>query len=196
MKKKHLLFVLMVILQEIFCYSEEYPCYELLLIDGQGRMVGYNPTYGNIVEEIPQGTYTEESFPGIPVYKWLDIGQPSEGKYILYVIGKDTGAYEISFTAFDKNANDIQKVLTGEIFPGEIKKIFIDYTPEVGGITHIFEDNTPPVTEIEVGGPKFEAFGVNYISKSTKICFNSTDPIVVEGASGVKYTEYRIDNSS
>ena len=189
MKKKHLLFVLMVILQEIFCYSEEYPCYELLLVDGQGRMVGYNPTYGNIVEEIPQGIYTEEPSPGIPVYKWLDIGQPSEGKYILYVIGKDTGAYEISFTAFDKNANDIQKVLTGEIFPGEIKKIFIDYTPEVGGITRIFEDNTPPVTEIEVGGPKFEAFGVNYISKSTKICFNSTDPIVAEGASGVKYTD-------
>jgi len=185
----------------LYAGNNSRTCFELLLIDTEGKMVGYDRTSGKIVEEIPESWYGDIFIPnleGEDIFsrKSLEVIKPSKGKYVLYVVGVDTGPFAVRMETRDKDGNYKIFFTSGAISPGEIKKIFIDYTPEVGGITHIFEDDTPPVTDIEVGGPKFEVFGVNYISKSTKICFNSTDPIVVEGASGVKYTEYRIDNSS
>jgi cytoskeletal protein CcmA (bactofilin family) len=185
----------------LYAGNNSRTCFELLLIDSEGKMVGYDSASGKIVEGIPESWYGDIFIPnleGEDIFsrKSLEVIKPSKGKYILYVVGVDTGPFAVRMETRDKNGNYKIFFTSGAISPGEIKKIFIDYTPEVGGITHIFEDNTPPVTEIEVGSPKFEVFGVNYISKSTKICFNSTDPIVAEGASGVKYTEYRIDDSS
>jgi cytoskeletal protein CcmA (bactofilin family) len=185
----------------LYAGNNSHTCFELLLIDSEGKMVGYDRTSGKIVEGIPESWYGDIFIPnleGEDIFsrKSLEVMKPSKGKYVLYVVGVDTGPFAVRMETRDKNGNYKIFFTSGAISPGEIKKIFIDYTPEVGGITQIFEDNTPPITEIEIGEPKIEAFGVNYISKSTKICFNSTDPIVAEWSSGVKYTEYRIDDSS
>ena len=203
MKRKRIVYLFLVfILSFLYLYGDiPKSCFELLLIDSQGKRVGYDAINRKIVEEIPESSYVDEVVTNLEgedssSIKSLEVLTPPKNKYILYVIGINTGTYVVNIRGKNKNSEETVFISSGTISAGEIKKIFIDYTPEVGGITHIFEDNTPPVTEIEVGGPKFEVFGVNYISKSTKICFNSTDPIVAEGASGVKYTEYRIDNSS
>jgi cytoskeletal protein CcmA (bactofilin family) len=184
------------VIKNIYCEDKEQLCFELLVIDTQGKRTGYDPSNGDIIEEIFESSYGDEIPIDEPIYKWLHIPRPFRGGYTLYVIGKDTGTYEIEINAINDTGDFYVKKISGSITQNEIKKIFINYSPTPGEPTHIFEDNTPPVTEIEVGSPKFEVFGVNYISKSTKICFNSTDPIVAEGASGVKYTEYRIDDSS
>jgi hypothetical protein len=50
-------------------------------------------------------------------------------------------------------------------------------------------DNTPPVSTLTVGSPQYQADGKLYISGGTGITITATDP-----ASGVKKTEYSIDN--
>jgi len=57
-----------------------------------------------------------------------------------------------------------------------------------------YVDGTPPETEIHIGEPKIEAFGEIFISPETPITLSAVDPVVKEVASGVKYTEFRVDN--
>jgi len=183
-----------------FIFGE--PSLEFLLIDSQERRVGYDTITGEIVNEIPESSYGDEYLPdlyeeNVSVTKNLDVTTPFEGKYTLYIIGKDTGTYDIEIEPNDKDANYTIKIISVTIrYPNEIKRVFIDYTPEVGEVSQIFEDNTPPVTRLTISQPKFDAFNTTYISPNTTLGLEATDPVVGEGSSGVKYIEYRIDGSS
>jgi hypothetical protein len=197
--KKITIFILLLFaspLANLICDAGDLPCYDLLIIDGQGRQVGYSPNSGNVVEEIPQGTYTREAPEDLAPYNWLDIGMPHQGIYILYIIGKDTGTYSVSINAFDQKSNATQQLLKGNIHPGEIKKMCVNYTPVVGGITKVFEDETPPITTFITSGLEFEVMNTAYISSSTALSFNAYDPVIGQGASGVNYTQYAIDGGA
>jgi len=172
--------------------SGAVPCYELLLIDGNGHRVGYNPENGNIVEEIAGGTYTEESYLEDLTYKWLDVGNPPDGRYTLYIIGKGSGSYNVSINAYDKQANTTQLEIKGAILPGQIKSVFVDYTQEVGGITRVIEDIEPPVSNIHIGQPVNNAFGIPLVTRGTPITLGAIDGGGAGTASGVDVILFRV----
>ncbi len=64
----------------------------LLVIDPQGRKLGFDPATGQVVREIPNAVYTQ---PGVEPQMIL-IGQALPGPYQFTATGYDTGAY--SFT--------------------------------------------------------------------------------------------------
>ncbi|MBI4655317.1 MAG: polymer-forming cytoskeletal protein, partial [Elusimicrobia bacterium] len=74
-------------------------------------------------------------------------------------------------------------------------KDIVENTEEVK-TTVIAVDNTSPVTEISISEPKFDAFGTQYVSPKTPITLKAFDPVINNSASGIKFTEYRIDSGS
>ena len=182
---------------------------EISVVDSEGNKTGFDKSLGK-VEQIPNSVYTweteyileeeEEWYTPYPYpfhkMKIIDIGRPSTGYYTLNVLGIDDGEYKVSVYCFDYDGGMTKKEFLGKISKGEIRNIFINYTPSPQERSEIFEDSTPPVTEIVIEGAKFVFKDVTYITPSSLIKFESTDPVVGEGASGVKYTEYRIDGSS
>lgn len=99
---------------------------ELLLIDPQGRRVGYDPSTGitytgrwdaavapphPIRTEIPEAYYEAISLddavtgePG-PVTLELDVPRPLAGDYQIQVIGTETGTYTLELRAYDPELN-------------------------------------------------------------------------------------------
>ncbi|MCG2725570.1 MAG: hypothetical protein L6420_04810, partial [Elusimicrobia bacterium] len=66
---------------------------------------------------------------------------------------------------------------------------------EVIKSTIIYVDGTEPITTAEVIGNRYQAVGGNtYINQKSSITLTTIDPIINDVASGVKYSEYRIDN--
>ena len=57
-----------------------------------------------------------------------------------------------------------------------------------------YVDDTPPLTEISFGEPKFEEQGALYLTSHTFMTLKTQDPIVNDVTSGVKYIEYKINN--
>ncbi|MBU2575038.1 MAG: FapA family protein [Elusimicrobia bacterium] len=53
-------------------------------------------------------------------------------------------------------------------------------------------DNTPPVTAITLGEPKFTAFGLPVITPDTPITLTAADPVVNGAASGLRRITYEI----
>ncbi|GAF91349.1 unnamed protein product, partial [marine sediment metagenome] len=56
----------------------------------------------------------------------------------------------------------------------------------------VIVDTTPPVTELEIGEPQFEAFGRIVISPCTPITLTAIDPGSGDAGSGISRTEYRV----
>jgi hypothetical protein len=180
-----------------FCDASNEPCVELLLIDSNGKRVGYDSNTGTTLEEIQNSSYGEECFEDIPVHKVLDIITPPRSDYILYVIGKDSGTYGLEIRPMDDDANSKPIVLEGTIARDEVKKMYIDYNPVAGSTTTVFEDNTPPQTQLTVSSGAYTVIGgTTYLTSASYLVLTSTDPVVNGYASGVKYTEYRIDSNS
>ncbi|MBA3065359.1 hypothetical protein FP828_02600, partial [bacterium] len=61
--------------------------------------------------------------------------------------------------------------------------------------TTIKVDNTAPETALSVGAPQYEAGGKIYISEETGITLSAIDPVINEVASGLQYTEYRVNGA-
>ncbi|HAM39302.1 MAG TPA: hypothetical protein DCP53_07935, partial [Elusimicrobia bacterium] len=59
-----------------------------------------------------------------------------------------------------------------------------------------YVDGTLPITQLIIGDPQYQAFGRTVISPLTPLRLTATDPITANVASGVKYTEYRIDGGT
>ena len=64
---KSLLILCILILFIQLAYVQDQLCVELLLIDNQGRRVGY--TENGVVNEIPRSYYGEESYADLPIHK-------------------------------------------------------------------------------------------------------------------------------
>ncbi len=81
---------------------------ELLLIDPQGRRIGYDPIKGVTYHEVAPESFYEEigldddvtGDPG-PTTKELYIHQPLAGDYQLQVMGTDAGIYTLEIAAYD-----------------------------------------------------------------------------------------------
>ncbi len=54
-------------------------------------------------------------------------------------------------------------------------------------------DTTTPETELVIGEPSFDGFGYKFISPQTPLVLNAEDPVSNSVSSGLKYTEYRLN---
>ncbi|MFH2084841.1 MAG: fibronectin type III domain-containing protein [Candidatus Omnitrophota bacterium] len=57
-------------------------------------------------------------------------------------------------------------------------------------------DNTDPITQISAGSPQYLNEDTIYITPATPVSLSSSDPVVNNIASGVRYTKYRVGLSS
>lgn len=100
-------------------HSEEgklHPSGELLLIDPQGRKTGYDLKINKVLTQIPHSSYESESIDDDvsgalgPETKIIDIQIPIDGEYILLVIGRETGKYDLEIRGYDcqMNSSDVK----------------------------------------------------------------------------------------
>src|SRR3989339_351498 len=163
--------------------------YEMLVIDQNGKRVGYDSVTGSALEEIPQSVYgVDYSDNTGEEYKLLDVRAPESRNYVLYIIGKDTETYEVSMSN-NNLANDI--VVEGTVFPGQVVKYYTDISS--GGVS-IFKDNVPPVSRISISGASRD--GVFYISTTNVCSIFADDPLLDGASSGVSYSEYAVDSGN
>jgi hypothetical protein len=124
------------------------PC-SLLIENPEGLKTGYDPIKGLYYNEIPKSVY--ETTAGINSHKHpipvdqipktvlLDISEPSNGVYNLYVTASDKGRYALEFHIFEsemdssfKSFNDIS------ITPGEIHIYYLNYLNNTKDGTDIY----------------------------------------------------------
>lgn len=121
---------------------------EVLLIDPQGRRVGYDIATGEFVQEIPNSTYFDAEIvpPGAIsndiVERTLLVSENADGDYLLQVIGlagntKSVNAqteteFIFSLLGYDNQFNMLESGATGSVSPGEIIEYNISYEPDQG----------------------------------------------------------------
>jgi hypothetical protein len=119
---------------------------ELLLIDPEGRRVGYDPIKGVFYDEIPGASYetsyladVESGDPGPPM-KELEVMQPLTGDYELRVTGTDIGTYDLTIAAYDveQNPSGKKKFDNIPIIPGQIYSYGFSFAKTVGSELEVF----------------------------------------------------------
>jgi hypothetical protein len=108
---------------------------ELLIIDCEGKKLGYDQKTKRVLEEIEYGTYGEEAFDDIPAHSVLAISTPKEGLYTLNVMSKKDGLYWVDINAMNEDANSIVKVFDSIAKKGEVQKYEIVFSPRADGKT-------------------------------------------------------------
>jgi hypothetical protein len=64
-------------------------------VDAQGRRAGKDPSTGTLYKEIPDTSYEEDFVSAGHGSALLNFSAPPNGKYILYVLGEETGPYRL-----------------------------------------------------------------------------------------------------
>jgi hypothetical protein len=88
----------------------------LLMIDPQGRRVGFDATSGQLINELGEGaSYTgPESEPQI-----IDVHEPLPGDYVLRAMGTATGPYTIRLQQLGEEGQTVSEIVqTGQASPG------------------------------------------------------------------------------
>jgi hypothetical protein len=128
---------------------------ELLIKDPLGNQTGFDPTSNQEFREIPNGSYSAESIADdedvtgathTPECKVLDLPIPSQGIYNLRTFGIGTGPFTIEFAAYDANAQQSVKTLSGYAVPGGRVDYQLQYSDTPGSqivVTPL--DVTPPI---------------------------------------------------
>ena len=113
------------------------PC-ELILIDPQGRRLGYDPQKKVAYKEIPRASYETmaledaESGAAGPETKELDIRQPLSGHYELQVIGTGTGTCSLEIRAYDKHSDVTSSDVKVMASRGAIARYKVIYSSDHG----------------------------------------------------------------
>ena len=113
------------------------PC-ELILIDPQGRRLGYDPQKKVAYKEIPRASYETmaledaESGAAGPETKELDIRQPLSGHYELQVIGSGTGTCSLEIRAYDKHSDVTSSDVKVMASRGAIARYKVIYSSDHG----------------------------------------------------------------
>lgn len=116
-----------------------HPSGELLIVDPLGRKTGTDPRINKTYTEIPDSSYESEGIadletgaPG-PETKIIDIENPMEAEYTLYVIGTESSAYDMEIRGYDcEMSHSHIDFLDIGIFEGEEHKYTIRYSNKKG----------------------------------------------------------------
>lgn len=81
---------------------------ELLVVDPLGRVTGSDPSWGGILEQIPQSAHFSDCLeandatgaPGTNTARQVAIFQPPQGVYQVFLLGANAGSYQLSARAF------------------------------------------------------------------------------------------------
>ena len=126
---------------------------ELLIENPEGLRSGYDPINGLYYNEIPDSVYKElvrapilndpTPFDQMPRTEVLDIPEPSDGDYNLYVIGTETGTYGLDIMVWDSELNSSTKKFREiPITPGETHTYSYNYSTTGGGDIEIGYDGS------------------------------------------------------
>ena len=116
-----------------------HPSGELLIVDPMGRKAGTDPKIKKTYTEIPDLSYESESIadaetgePG-PETRIIDIRNPTDGVYTLYVIGTEASVYDMEIRGYDCEMNHSHRdLLNISIFQGEKHEYKIIYSSKKG----------------------------------------------------------------
>ena len=126
---------------------------ELLIENPEGLKTGYDPINGLYYNEIPRSAY--EALVGINSHKYpipvdqipktemLDISEPFDGDYNLYVIGTETGTYDLDIITWDSELNSSTNSFREiPITPGETHTYSYNYSKTGGSDIEIGYDGS------------------------------------------------------
>lgn len=121
---------------------------EALLVDAQGRRVGYDPVSGQVVNEISNAMYINAEIvpPGAEptgiIKRTLFVSEHADGSYRLLVIARPTApkttdpspasAFNISTFGFDRQFHRSEMEVYGKILPGEVVEYQVQFLPDEG----------------------------------------------------------------
>ncbi len=100
---------------------------EILVTDSKGRRTGFDVGTGTTLREIPNSHYSAEAIAddsdpasGLTTeeVKSFEAMWPASGKYSLQIIGTGTGPYTIDILAYDFNATESIRTITGNATRG------------------------------------------------------------------------------
>lgn len=171
---------------------------QLLITDPNGKTTGYNSSTQTVIENIPNSAYGIEG--GIaPVdgeslsqseTKYFQQINPTQGKYLLKIIGTGTGNYKIDLSKTDVQGNVATQEISGSTIASKIEVYSIQYSPSAYDPISVERvDTTPPTTYAALYGIEGSD---NWYRSSVQIYLNATDN---DGGSGVNHTVYRINGS-
>jgi len=132
---------------------------EVLVVDPLGRRTGFEPGAGTILAEIPQSVHFVDALensdltgqPGAIAAHLIDIYQPLQGNYQIYLFPGKLGNYQAAMRSFLPNGTSgTQLNLQGPITPGVIKSFQVNFGP--AGVTSLPFTNTYPWTASPTNG--------------------------------------------
>jgi len=124
------------------------PC-SLLVVNPEELKTGYDPVKGLYYNEIPRSVYevlvgvNSHKYPipvdQIPKTMLLDISEPCNGDYILYVIGSDKGRYALEFSVYESEMDSSSRRFNDiSITPGETHIYFLTFLYNTKDGTEIY----------------------------------------------------------
>lgn len=155
---------------------------ELLVTDPSGRRLGLDPSTNTSYNEIPGGSYFEDSVGGGPddatttghIVKTIWIPSPSSGPYALSVIGTGSGSYTIDSLVYGTSNDSHTASFTGNTAPNVVAGYNLNFTPDQPqNISFVPSDTTPPVI-VPTVTPSPNDSGWN--NADVVVTWNVTDP--------------------
>jgi hypothetical protein len=123
---------------------------EFLIINSSGQKTGYDPSVGEIVQQIPNSVYFRDALqddvtgaPPTEVDHFGEIFQPSSETYQVLVTGLKLGTYSISTRMFSQDGSpQPDLVVTGIAGPGSSSSFSIQANPAPGSKTTVVAEAT------------------------------------------------------
>jgi Peptidase_C39 like family len=118
---------------------------EILVIDSSGQETGYDPSLGQIVQQIPNSVYfrdaLQDDLTGAPATETIHFGeifQPSQEAYQIDVNGLKLGTYSLSIRMFSQDGSPQPDViLSGIAGPGSSSSFAIQVNSVPGATTTV-----------------------------------------------------------
>ena len=163
---------------DVYIYSPV----DLHLYDSLGRHVGLNYDTGEIDNEIP-GVYY--SGPDTEPQR-ISITNPTDEDYSIVLVGTDQGTYHMKIEGYISDTLVHSEMIEGDTNIGEIRNFGVTIPIEYPFDLMVNVDNSPPITEKTINGPKY---GENdeWVTSTTEFNLTATDDL-----SGVEAIHYRI----
>ncbi len=171
---------------------------QLLITDPNGKATGFDAGTQSIIEDIPNSAYGIEGgiapvtgeLPAQSETKYFQQINPSEGKYLVKIIGTGSGDYMIDLSKTDEQGNVTTQVINGNAEKNKLEEYSFEYT-QIASEPIILEpvDITPPTTNIALYGEQGQD---DWYRSNVNIVLSATDE---ENGSGVDKTFYRLNGS-
>lgn len=115
---------------------------ELLIVNSSGQKTGYDPSVGNVVQQIPNSVYLRDSLqddltgaPPTEIDHFGEIFQPTQGTYQVLVTGLKLGTYSLSERMFSEDGSAQPDVIVAGIAGPGSSSAFSIHVSSVPGST-------------------------------------------------------------